>query len=283
MSIIVNTNMSSLITQRYLSQNNSSLQNIMEKLSSGCRITAAKDDAAGLSIAQGLTTQIRGNTKALENIEDGMNLISTAETGMSTATEHLQRIRELCVQGANEIFSTDQKQAIANEIMARLDELQRLTGAINYNGTTLLDGSCTSLILQIGSGTDAATNTLDIAQALTDIHPSSLGVTTNIFDDLATLDNAAFRGYMDSIDIALETVNISRSKIGAFSNAMDSAKENLTTVLECNTDSKSRIMDVDVAAASSDMLKYQILQQTSTSLLAQANQLPSVALSLLGG
>ncbi len=283
MPIVVNTNVNSLIAQRHLTKNNSSLQRVMEQLSSGYRINRAGDDAAGLSIAQNLTTQIKGNTQALANIQDAMNLVATAEAGLNSTTEHLQRIRVLCVQAATEIYNSAQKQAIGNEIQERLNEINRLTKASSFNGILLLDGSNDSLTIQIGCGSDKFTNTIDVGPVFTDIHTTALGIDTEDFKTASKLNGDYFRGYMDKLDTALEQINSDLSKIGAYTNTMESAADNLSVMVEASTSSRSRIMDVDVAQASSDMLKYQILQSASASVLQQANSIPQIALQLLGG
>lgn len=285
MAIVVNTNVSSLIAQRQLTNNNFNLQHVTEQLASGLRINKAGDDAAGLSIAQGLQTLITGDTQAIKNIQNAMNLVSTAETGLTTAVEHIQRIRELSVQAATEIYNTSQKQAIINEIQARLEELDRLSAASSFNGLTLLDGTKKdeTLTIQIGSGTDADVNTINIGAAFTDIHVSALGLDYDKFDDAETITGDDFREYMGKCDEALNLINDDVSKIGALTNTMESAEANLQIMIEASTSSRSSIMDVDIAQATSDMVKYQILQSATASVLQQANQIPQIALQLLGG
>ena len=284
MSIVINTNVSSLIAQRYLTTNNACLQSVTEQLSSGYRINNAGDDAAGLSIGQTLTTLIKGDSQALKNIRSATFLVSTAEAGLNTATEHVQRIRELTVQAATEIYSTAQKQVIINEIKERLNDLDRLAGAASFNGITLLDGTkkANSLTIQIGSGSDVDVNTIDIGAAFTDIHATALGLNYDKLDNAATITGDDFRDYIAKLDAALNIINSDMSKIGALTNTMETAERNLTTMVEASTQSRSNIMDVDIAAASSELVKYQILQSASATVLQQANQIPTIALQLLG-
>ena len=284
MSIVINTNVSSLIAQRYLTTNNACLQSVTEQLSSGYRINNAGDDAAGLSIGQTLTTLIKGDSQALKNIRSATFLVSTAEAGLNTATEHVQRIRELTVQAATEIYSTAQKQVIINEIKERLNDLDRLAGAASFNGITLLDGTkkANSLTIQIGSGSDVDVNTIDIGAAFTDIHATALGLNYDKLNNAATITGDDFRDYIAKLDAALNIINSDMSKIGALTNTMETAERNLTTMVEASTQSRSNIMDVDIAAASSELVKYQILQSASATVLQQANQIPTIALQLLG-
>ena len=285
MSIVINTNVSSLIAQRYLTSNNSSLQKVTEQLSSGYRINNAGDDAAGLSIGQTLTTLIKGDSQAIKNIRSASYLISTAEAGLNTATEHVQRIRELTVQAATEIYTTAQKQVIINEIKERLNDLDRLSGAASFNGITLLDGTkkANSLTIQIGSGSDTDVNTIDIGAAFTDIHATALGLDYEKLNNASTITGDDFREYIAMLDKALNLINSDMSKIGALTNTIETAESNLSTMVESSTQSRSNLMDVDIAQASSELVKYQILQSASATVLQQANQIPTIALQLLGG
>jgi flagellin len=304
MSIVVNTNIASLIAQNNLSANTDFLQKAMQQISSGQKINSASDDAAGLSISESIKTQINGNKKALSNIQTGGNVLSIAEGGQVTVTSHLQRIRELCVQAASETYKASDKDNILQEIKQRLADIDNIASSTTFNGVPLLDrpvapATTKSLSIQIGANSDPATNALDIGPALSNVHITALGntfldvatntvVTDNIGLDLdatvtgATWDATDIRTYMNKVDDALTTISSNRALLGAYGNRLQATAAN-TTIMNTNlTDTRSRILDADVAESSSDMVKYQILQQTSASILTQANQLPSLALSLLG-
>lgn len=292
MSVIVNTNVASLIAQSNLSQNTTSLEKAMQQLSSGLRINTASDDAAGLSISESIKTQINGNAKALSNIQDGKNLLAVAEGGQVTVTNHIQRIRELCVQAANETYKGSDKDNMLAEIKQRLTDINNIATSTTFNGVQLLDGTKTSLYLQTGANSNQAVNAIDIAPALSDVHisvlggPAAPGGQAGIMIDPATTGStwttAAIRTYMDKLDVAITQLTTNRALLGAYGNRLDATSSNLSTMNNNLQQTKSRILDTDVASASSDMVKFQILQQTSASILTQANQLPSIALKLLG-
>lgn len=298
MSIVVNTNIQSLIGQNSLNKNTSALNKAMEQLSTGLRINSAKDDAAGMGVSELMTSQIRGNAQAMDNIQDGLNCIQTAEGSLAVITEDVQRIRELCLQAANEIYDENSKQSILNEIKQRLETINTTALSSNFNGKNLIDGSLTTLYIQMGPNGDAAAadpllNAIDIAPSLTNCQTDALGINLDITAlgsgaaggaiDGLTWETQDIRDYIGKLDDALTKLTNDRSVMGAYMNAMESTAENLSTMNVNLETARSRIKDVDIAEASSEMIRYQILQQTSTSILSQANSMPSIALSLLGG
>jgi len=290
MSVIVNTNVASLIAQNNLAKNTTALNKSMQQISSGLRINSASDDAAGLSISESIKNQINGNTKAMSNIQDGKNLLAVGEGGMVTVTSHLQRIRELCVQAANETYKGSDKTNMLQEIKQRLKDINNIASSTTFNGVPLLDGTKSSLYLQTGANSDKNVNAIDIGPALSDVHISVLGSTVPgdkgiIIPDSTTGDTWStqnIRDYMDKLDTAITTLTSNRALLGAYGNRLDATADNLSVMNQNLEQTKSRILDTDVASASSDMVKFQILQQTSASILKSANQLPSLALSLLG-
>lgn len=292
MAITVNTNTSAIIAQNNLVKSNDSLNKVLQQLSTGKRINSAKDDAAGLAISIGMANQIQGNSRAADNIQDGLNLMTTAEGGMSAITGHLNRVRELCVQAANEIYNTQNKIAILNEIKQRISDVDIQAKSFNFNNIKLLDGSKTSLKLQFGSGTNASFNSLDIGPALSNMCISSGGIDVELkvttsatpvagYTSVSAWDSTQIMSYMDKIDKALATITQDRSTLGAYSNRLEANYQNLLDANENIQQSKSRVLDVDMAKASTDMVKYQILQQSTTAVLSQANQVPQLALKLL--
>lgn len=279
MSLVVNTNVASLNAQRYLKNNTSFLNKSLERLSSGYRINRAADDAAGLQISEALRGQIRGVSQAINNAEDGNNLLSIAEGTLSVVQDNLQRIRELTVQAANDTNGTAQRDAITQEINARIADIDRITAAAEFNDIKLLSTSTpASLRIQVGANEVVAEDTLNIASALGDATASTLGVGSV---DVST--NSAALAFLATVDDALDEVGRRRALIGAQQNQLDSAISNLNITLENFQASESRIRNVDVAKEASQLTKYQILQQAAAAILAQANQTPALALRLIGG
>lgn len=280
MSIIVNNNVASLIAQRNLNSNTSNLVQSIERLSSGYRINKAADDAAGLSISENLRAQIRGNAKAMGNIQDGINMLTIAEGGLAVIGDNIQRIRELCVQAANETNATSERAAILSEINARLADINRISRAAQFNNLSLLDGTLSSAKLQIGAGASSV-NVIDISSVMS--YPTTvtaLGMDLSV--NAATWKSDNVRSYLSALDGALSTLNTRRSDLGAYQNRLESALENLTVMNENLKASESRIRDLDVANESANLTKYQILQQASASVLSQANNIPQIALALIG-
>ena len=291
MSIVVNNNIASLIAQRNLANNSSNLTKSIERLSSGYRINKASDDAAGLSISENLRGQIRGNKQAINNIQDGVNMLQIAESSLSVVNENIQRIRELTVQAANDTNGSTERDAILSEVSARLLDINRIAKATKFNNVNLLDGS-QSVTLQIGASSGLSTNTIVIGNGvLNRATISAIGVSAASPSGLslsvtgATWAGASGNGirlYLDTLDKALKDITTRRSNLGAYQNRLESALGNLNVTNENIQTAESRIRDLDIAKETASMTKYQILQQASASVLAQANALPQIALKLLG-
>lgn len=294
MPLVVNTNIASLVAQRNLSINAATFNKSLERMSSGLRINRAADDAAGLTISENLRSQIRGIQTALQNAQDGISILQITEGTLSVLNDNLQRIRELTVQAANDTNSDPQRDAIESEIKARLNDNQRIVQAAQFNGIKLLTGSATNARLHIGANANTAENTLDISSALASSFCTALGLlgagTSTGWGTIASINFQAVgattggdisRRFLNDLDAAITAVSARRSLIGAFQNQLDSTTQNLALGVENFTASESRIRDLDMAAETADMTKSQILQQASVSILAQANQSPSLVLKLL--
>lgn len=302
MAIIVNTNMSALKTQKNLNNASNSLQTALERMSTGLKINKAADDAAGLYVATNLNTQISGSKVAKNNISTGNNVLSTLEGDLDVILDNLNRIRDLSVQAANSIYDESAMGAMKDEIHQRLQEIDRISLASNFNGLQLLAGkgqlADNGLRLQVGANADSAANAISLKKAFfakTDSStlgssykgqlPNGSKLTEN--KGLSGYLEAAFANassaalYIDIIDAAIDDISSKKSTIGATMNRLDAALTSLTTVIENNTAAKSTIMDADIAEESAEYTKQQILQQTSSALLVQANQLPSLALNLI--
>ena len=275
MAMVINTNTAAINAQRNLSRTSSSLSTSMARLSSGMRITAAKDDAAGLAISEKMKAQIRGLGQAERNANDGISLVQTAEGAMDEMSGMLIRMRELAVQAASGTTDSDQKGFLNNEFEQLTTEIDRIANATEFNGTSLLNGD-TTVTLQIGMGTTAANDQMAIALKDVKASGSYLSVAS---DSISTATNAVTA--IGNLDTAIKNLSEQRGKLGAFQNRLSSSVRNLATTRENLSASNSRIRDVDVASESVAMTRSQILMQAGTAVLAQANQLPSMALSLI--
>lgn len=278
MAIIVNTNITALKTQNNLSKATNALSSALERMSTGLKINRAADDAAGLFVASNLERQINGSKVAQSNVATGINLLQTVEGNLDVINDNLLRIRDLCVQGANGVYDTNAYTAMKNEIDSRLAEITRIAEASEFNGLGLLDGTITANIsLQVGAyGT--ANDAISVDKSIfAKIDATAVaGGATPAFgsaSDATTL--------LGKIDTGLNNINTRKSSIGAIQNRLNSAQSSLVTTIENATAAKSTIMDADIAEESAEFTKQQILQQTSASLLVQANQLPSLALNLI--
>lgn len=277
MALTINTNVASLNAQRNLGVSQSNLAKSMQRLSSGLRINSAKDDSAGLAISDRMTAQIRGLNQAARNANDGISMAQTAEGALQETTNLLQRMRELAVQGANDTNSDTDRISIQGEIDQLVDELDRIATSTKFNGKALIDGSLSgaanAATFQVGanSGTDQV-----ISFEIGGAGSTALGV-----DGLAVTDNATAQASIDDIDAALATVDEIRGGLGAVQNRFESTIANLNNSAENISAARSRILDADIAQETSAMTKSNILQQAGVAILAQANQAPQLALSLL--
>ena len=294
MAIIVNTNMSALKTQANLNNATNSLNTALNRMSTGLKINSAADDAAGMFVASNLNTQIRGSKVAQSNVATGINVLQTAEGDFGVIEDNLLRIRDLATQAANGVYDQKSLTAMEDEVKARVDEINRIAKSSNFNGLNLLDGSIaktdpSGLRLQVGANADTATNAIYVsasvfdsasAQALGLYGANSVNNFTSIEDAFEFASTAA--KFIADVDVALQNVTTRKATIGAVQNRLNSAADSLVTTIENATSAKSTIMDADIAEESANYTKAQILQQTSATLLVQANQLPSLALNLIG-
>ena len=277
MAITVNTNIPSLTAQKSLNSATSKMNQAMERMTTGLKINSSKDDAAGLAVANKLDYQVSSLKVAQDNAQMGSSMLDTMEGVMTTINDNLVRIRDLTEQAANGTYGTDAMNAIKTEVNARLAEIDRVAKSTEFNGKKLLDGTTTEVNLQVGlDKTENSVIKLDdkIFQNST---RAGLGVT----GDVAWKSDTEARNYLETIDKAIEKVTNAKTAIGGKQAAISSAMES-ANVMETNlTSASSLIKDADIAEESSNYIKQQILQQTSASLLATANQAPSIALNLV--
>jgi flagellin len=278
----INHNISAMITQSSLSHANKDLGTSLERLSTGLRINRAADDAAGLSVSEQLRTQVRGTRMAIRNAHDGNALLRIAEGAANEISAMLQRMRELSIQSDNDTLTSTERGYLDQEFQSLKEEITRVTKSTQYNGLTLLDGESASFgteggaasILHIGAnnltGVDRVTVSIDA------ITLGSLGLSAAAITGRPSISDA-----IDSIDTAIQSVNAMRSNMGALMNRLDHAVNNLE-IQETNMQSaESVIRDSDFALETTKFTRNQILTQSSTSMLAQANQVPQGVLSLL--
>ncbi|GBG00681.1 flagellin [Azospira sp. I13] len=285
MALIVNTNIASLNAQRNLSNSNAALGLSLQRLSSGLRVNSAKDDAAGLAVAESITSGVRGNTQAIRNANDGISVGQTAEGALGQIANNLQRIREISVQAANGSISDSNRSQLQKEVDQLTQEISRIVQTTEFNGTKLLSGNAT-ITFQIGysGSTDnqVAISTSNLAQTVVGtagLNSYSGGLTaTGTINITSSAGASAALGKLD-FDIA-QIANL-RSTFGAVQNRFEAVISNLQNYVENLTASKSRIMDTDFAAESAQLTRNQILQQAGTAILAQANTIPQSALTLL--
>ncbi|AUF95588.1 flagellin FliC [Pseudomonas sp. 02C 26] len=286
MALTVNTNTTSLGVQKNLNRASDALSTSMSRLSSGLKINSAKDDAAGLQIATRMTSQIRGQTMAIKNANDGVSIAQTAEGAMQEQTNILQRMRELAVQSRNDSNSATDRDALDKEFQSMLLEIDRIADSTQLNGKNLLDGTAGVMTFQVGSNSGTANQiTISLSGAMkttgTGAMLTGLASKTITGADSSTAESN-FSAAIAAIDDALNAINSTRADLGASQNRLTSTINNLNNINENAEAARGRVQDTDFAAETAQLTKQQTLQQASTSVLAQANQLPSAVLKLLG-
>ena len=285
MAMTINTNVASLNAQRNTATNSASLSTTMQRLSSGLRINSAKDDAAGLAIADRMNTQVRGMNVAVRNAGDAISMAQVAEGGLSTMNDLLQRMRELAVQASNAPNSAGSAGDIAkldNEYKQLGAELSRMLDATQFNGEKILNGSA-SYVFQVGANAGAE-NQITIANG--DISLSgnaafsavaSGGASATLITGTASANTANIA----ALDAAISAVNDRRASLGALQSRFENTISYLRTASENQSAARGRIMDADFAAETANLSRTQILQQAGTAMIAQANQAPQQVLALL--
>ena len=287
MSMTINTNVASLNAQRNTATNSASLSTTMQRLSSGLRINSAKDDAAGLAIADRMNTQVRGMNVAVRNAGDAISMAQVAEGGLSTMNDMLQRMRELAVQASNAPNSVGASGDIAkldNEYKQLGAELSRMLDATQFNGEKILNGSA-SYVFQVGANSTTE-NQISITSG--DISLSGNAAFAAVASGgtsaaLITGTASANTANIAALDAAISAVNDRRASLGALQSRFENTISYLRTASENQSAARGRIMDADFAAETANLSRTQILQQAGTAMIAQANQLPQSVLKLLQG
>jgi flagellin len=269
---VINTNVSALRAQNAMTANARAQSTAMEQLSTGSKVNSAKDDAAGLAIGQSMTSQVRGLNQAVRNLNDGINMMQTAEGALVETSNMLQRMRELAVQSANGTYSSTQRAYLQTEFTALSSQINKIASDTKWNDTSLLAVTATTFTYQAGKDTGQTVSVTIGAMTLTGLAIDTAASVGNVTGATASLA---------LLDAAIGLVNAQRANIGAGINQMTYSVDNLSNVAANAAASRSTIMDTDYATASTQLSKTQIIQQAATAMLAQANQQPQAVLSLL--
>ncbi len=286
MASTINTNLASMNAQRNLATSQASLSTSLQRLSSGMRVNSAKDDAAGLAIAERMSSQTRGMNVAVRNANDGISLSQTAEGALGKVSDSLQRMRELAVQARNATNSDADKDSLDKEFGELAKEIQRVLGGTTFNGKAIIGSDAGTQTFQVGANTtsddriDIVTTNMVAATEITVVAGTdntgagraSIGSTASATDVDTVIDN---------IDLAIDKVNGERATMGASQSRFDTVISSLQQSIENQTAARSRIMDADFAVETANLSRAQILQQAGNAMVAQANQVPQQVLALL--
>ena len=272
MALRINYNLASSSAQRGLGASQDAYAKQANRLSTGLRINSASDDAAGMAVSEKLKNQVRGLNQAQRNAQDGISLIQTAEGGLAETHSLLARMRELAVQSGNDTLSTSDRLNLSAEFTQLQAEITRLASTVTFNGISLLD-TAASKTLQIGANsTDTLTvSTTDNTAAALSIDAATINITSQTVSATA----------LAAIDVAVNTVSSNRANLGATQSRLESVGRSLAIASENTAAANSRVADADIAQTMSELVRAQILQQAGISVLAQANQAPSLVLQLL--
>lgn len=277
MALRIATNVPSLTAQRALNGNQRTTDGAMAQLSTGSRINRAADDAAGLSISENLKSNIRSYTQAGRNAQDGISMVQVAEGGMSEVVNMINRFRELAVQASSDTLGDRERGFIQEEVDQLKLEIQRIAESTQFGDKKLLNGEGDEFDFQVGIHGDPELNSISYDTRVTDVTLGTLGL-----DSLDMSSKSGARSALPDVDEALTRVNGYRAKLGALQNRLITTTENISSAHENLSSANSRVRDADIAQASADLTKGNILQNATTSILAQANVNPQMALKLVG-
>jgi len=277
MGMRITTNMAAVSAQKNLVGSQRDIQKSMTQLASGSRITKSADDAAGLAISENLKSQIRSLAQTGRNANDGISLIQTAEGGLGEVSNILTRMRELGIQSSSDTVSDRERVLIDKEVQQLKSEVQRIAVTTKFGNQALIDGTGEQYDFQVGIHNDPDSDRITFNASESNASASALGI-----DGFDFTSKSGSQEALSVLDEAQSTVNGFRANLGALQNRLQSTVDNNATQYENLSAANSRIRDTDVAASSADMAKNNILLQASTATLAQANQLPGLALKLIG-
>ncbi len=277
MGMRVSTNVASLNAQRSMSTNSREMQKSMAQISTGSRITKAGDDAAGLAISENLKSQVRSLGQAARNANDGISMIQTAEQAMGEVSNIVTRLRELGIQSGSDTIGDAERGFIQKEVDSLKAEIQRVAESTTFGSRKLLDGTGGTLDIHVGTSANGKTDWISYDSSTTNVTTSSLGI-----DSLNFSTKEGARAGLASLDKAQLNVNGSRANLGALQNRLSSTVDVIGTMNENMSAANSRIRDTDIAASSSELARNSVMLQGTTAALVQANQIPQMALKLIG-
>ncbi|HEY8272488.1 MAG TPA: flagellin [Pseudobdellovibrionaceae bacterium] len=277
MGIRISTNVASINAQRTMAGGQREIQKSMAQLASGSRITKSADDAAGLAISENLKSQMRSYTQAQRNANDGISLVQTAEGGLNEVSNILTRMRELSIQASSDTVGDRERGFTDKEVQQLKQEMQRIAQTTRFGNTKLLDGSGSEFDFQVGINNKDDEDRIRYDASMTNAQIDNLGV-----DGFDFTSKEGAQSALEKIDSAQSQVNGYRASLGALQNRLQSTSDNLGVMNENISAANSRIRDTDIAAATSEMTRNSVLLNANTSVLGQANQLPQLALKLLG-
>lgn len=277
MGMRISTNIAAVNAQRTLVQSQRTISKSMEQLASGSRINKAADDAAGLAISEGMKSQIRSLGQAQRNANDGISMVQTAEGGLNEISNILTRVRELGIQASSDTIGDTERGFLNKEVQALKAESQRITQTTKFGSAKLIDGSSDKFDFQVGTGNDSEADRISYHASETNASIDNLGIAGFDFSSKEGAQEA-----LEKVDKAQGQVNGFRASLGALQNRLTSTVDNLGVQNENISAANSRIRDTDIAAASADSARNTVLLQANTSVLAQANQMPQVAMKLIG-
>ena len=281
MSLSIVTNVQSLKVQANLTAATDTLNNAIERMTTGYKINRAKDDAAGYSIASQMEAKLGSYDVASNNAQIGLDMLTTTEENYVLINDHLQRIRDLAEQAANGTYSTDSRTAIEAEINSRLAEIDRVAGSAEYNGMNLMDGSLNyDVNIQVGIN-GSAHSKVTLVQSLFGKADAKTLLGTENATFASNCSGKEAYNYLSTIDNAIDNISARVTTLGASQNRLESALDSIAVTTENLTSSLSTVKDADIANESTRYLQAQILQSAATTLLSTANQTPSIALQLL--
>jgi flagellin len=278
MGLRINTNIPALVAQRNLRNTRGALDKTLERLSSGSRINHAGDDAAGLAISEGLRAQIRGLGQAERNSQDGISLVQVAESALGEISNIIIRLRELGVQAASDTVGPEERGFLDREYQQMLEEIDRISNSTEFNRVPLLNGTASTFEVQVGTRNNPTIDRIKLFDsASADVNVIALGLNLTSVKDKTNAQNS-----LESLDKALQQVTGTRAEFGAIQNRLQSVINNIQVSKENLSSANSRIRDADLAEETSELTKNQILLQSGTAVLGQANSTVKSVLSLLG-
>ena len=282
MALVINTNIASLTAQRNLSNSTSALGVTFKRLSSGQRINSAADDAAGLSISDRMTSQVRGLNQAVRNANDTISLIQITESALTETTNALQRMRELAVQAANDTNVSSDRADLQKEVNQLVSEIDRIANTTQFNNQLLLQGNFREgKTFQVGANYGQTLMVSITSMGASALHINATEMASFVTGTTTSANQMAAESAIARIDLAINSVTAQRASLGALQNRFEAVVANLTNISLNTSIARSRILDADIAAETAKLTQNSIMQQAGTAVLAQANQQPAIVLQLL--